>query len=196
MKNCMGLITLVVTLVFLCPVSAQAQEQPVAQQVAPGMTGSFSFHSDLVLQQAGPKSPAVAGLLSFLIPGVGSYYAGYATHGTTHLLVGLGSAGVSLIGFGMAVTTCLFSCSPEEEAAEAAWTGVFLVGFAAYTVNWVWSVVTAVGDANRYNRVVGGGVASWIQPDVRVLTSTPTAFSTLAPRTGPRLGLQVAKSSF
>lgn len=79
------------------------------------------------------KSPLAAGLLSFLIPGVGSFYAGNSNHGFAHLSIALGAAFISLAQCGQGHDA---PCGGASDAAA-------LISL----VNWPWSIVTAVRDA-------------------------------------------------
>lgn len=78
-------------------------------------------------------SAVAAGVLSGIVPGVGSYYAGNAAHGTAHLTVALASGLVSLVVCGQGHDA---PCGGMSNAAA-------LVSI----VNWGWSIVTAVHDA-------------------------------------------------
>ena len=89
----------------------------------------------------GIKSPTVAGVTSYLLPGVGSWYAGNDQHARTHGLIalGLGITGVAL----SAGRDCYDMCVPP--------TLLGTLVFVGYLTNGVWSVVTAVQDAHAYN---------------------------------------------
>ncbi len=82
------------------------------------------------------KSTYVAGLLSLLLPGAGSFYAGNSAHGWTHLLIEAGTFGA---GFLVAHT-----CNGELGCGIEVLTGVGVVLIA----NQVWSIVTAVRDVS------------------------------------------------
>lgn len=84
------------------------------------------------------KQPVGAGLLSYVYPGVGSFYAGHTRHGVTHLAVAMGAM-LALMGSAI-----------DEEASPRASAGTALVGI--YLVNWGWSIVSAVNDARAVNR--------------------------------------------
>jgi hypothetical protein len=118
---------------------------------------------------ADSKSPVLAGVLSFLIPGVGSFYAGNTNHGLVHLGIDLGAIVVMSAGFS----------GNNQGAAD--------VGYFAYIGNWIWSIFTAVGDANAYNGspsgkavgeldlqpVIGGQGPGAVQRGVRTATPLP-----------------------
>ncbi len=91
------------------------------------------------------KSPFIAGTLSLLFPGAGSFYAGNARHGWIHVGV-TAAAAVTVLASSQ---SCKRNC-PNE-------VGATLLGFAAFAVNEVWSIVTAVNDANASNRRLGTG---------------------------------------
>lgn len=84
------------------------------------------------------RQPVGAGLLSYVYPGVGSFYAGHTRHGVTHLAVAMGAM-LALMGSGI-----------EDETSPRASAGTALVGI--YLVNWGWSIVSAVNDARAVNR--------------------------------------------
>ncbi|MBI5601145.1 MAG: hypothetical protein HY944_06225 [Gemmatimonadetes bacterium] len=79
------------------------------------------------------KSPVAAGLLSLLVPGVGSFYAGNSKHGFTHFGVALGAAFVAMASCGQGHDS---PCGGASDAAAL-----------VTLVNWPWSIVTAVRDA-------------------------------------------------
>lgn len=82
------------------------------------------------------KSAYVAGLLSFLLPGVGSFYAGNSAHGWTHMLIEVGTFGAGL--------TVAHTCNGELGCGIEVLTGVGVVLIA----NQIWSIVTAVRDVS------------------------------------------------
>lgn len=96
---------------------------------------------------SGWKSPGVAGVLSVVVPGAGSLYAGNARHAAIHF--GLDVVGWVGIMVAMAVPEdCKGGCQTPYSAAA-------LAGLVIIPVNRVWSVVTAVGDADAHNRAAG-----------------------------------------
>lgn len=97
----------------------------------------------------GEKDPFVAGLLSWVVPGVGSFYAGNSRHGVTHLVTHVAS--YALILGGAASCTTNYSGAATCSTSSGALVGV---GFVALLVNDVWSIFTAVGDA-RATRTAG-----------------------------------------
>ncbi|MFN8582571.1 MAG: hypothetical protein U0163_16550 [Gemmatimonadaceae bacterium] len=84
------------------------------------------------------REPAGAGVLSYLFPGMGSFYAGHTRHGVTHMALTFILVGVSM------------SESPSGEWDDDTQRTLFT----AYVVNWGWSIVTAVRDARANNRWV------------------------------------------
>lgn len=92
----------------------------------------------------GEKSPFLAGALSgLLLPGLGSFYAGNSGHGVRHLAI----AGVALVG--VVVGAEQTGCSLEAGSSGCTLLDISL---GVYVVNWVWSIVVGVNDANDYNR--------------------------------------------
>jgi hypothetical protein len=134
--------------------------------------------------QAG-KSPLLAGLLSWLVwPGVGSYYAGNSSHGTRHVAISV----VSLGGAIALIATCDSDgfCDFDHDAARLS-VAIGLV--AVYVGNSVWSIITAVSDAEEFNRQLTAGNVSF-RPTLTRLT-TPILHQPLS-----RLGLQVVNVRF
>lgn len=87
------------------------------------------------------KSPVAAGLLSALMPGVGSFYAGNSRHGFVHLGIALGAGAVSFMQCGL--------------GNDAPCGGISNVATLVQLVNWPWSIVNAVRDA----RASGNGAS-------------------------------------
>src|SRR6476659_8882551 len=89
----------------------------------------------------GFKSPTLAGVASYFLPGAGSWYAGNDQHARSHGLIalGLGVTGVVMT----AGRDCYDMCVPP--------TLLGTLVFVGYLTNGVWSVVTAVQDAHAYN---------------------------------------------
>lgn len=88
------------------------------------------------------KSPFGAGLMSWLVPGLGSFYAGDTGHGITHLAIGAGSFGI------MAATASGCNLFGEDEPT----CGIAVAAALVFVGNSVWSVFTAVDDAKQHNR--------------------------------------------
>ena len=93
------------------------------------------------LPDTGSKSPALAGVASYLLPGVGSWYAGNDHHARVHgaIALGLGITGMVMT----AGRDCYDMCMPP--------TLLGALVFFGYVTNDVWSVVTAVRDAHSHN---------------------------------------------
>ena len=89
----------------------------------------------------GIKSPTIAGVASYFLPGVGSWYAGNDQHARTHGAIALG---LGITGMAMNVgRDCYDMCVPPTLLGA-----VVVIG---YLTNDIWSVVTAVQDAHAYN---------------------------------------------
>lgn len=84
---------------------------------------------------SGEKDPFVAGVLSAIVPGVGSFYAGNSGHGLRHVIIHIGSYAV----LSSAALSCTGDC--KSNAAVAGVSALALIG------NGIWSIFTAVGDA-------------------------------------------------
>jgi hypothetical protein len=93
------------------------------------------------LPDTGFKSPTVAGVTSYLLPGVGSWYAGNEHHARVHgaIALGLGLTGMLT----SAGSDCYDMCIPP--------TLLGAVFFFGYVTNDIWSIVTAVRDAHSRN---------------------------------------------
>jgi len=128
--------------------------------VSPSLAPHIEANSPFVAP-ADRKDPAVAGILSFFLPGIGSFYAGNTTHGVVHLGVDLGAYAVMLGG------------------AYNLNGGALAAGYLVLLGNDIWSIFTAVDDANDYNsrgtapagRIVGD---LYIRPDINRTVATPT----------------------
>ncbi len=95
------------------------------------------------------RSGALAGILSAIIPGVGSFYAGNSTNGGIHLAVHLASIGVMVAGYSSACDNTFNICDESSGAFIVASSFAFV-----WFGNWVWSIVSGVNDASTYNRNV------------------------------------------
>ncbi|MDH3291996.1 MAG: hypothetical protein OEQ75_13390 [Gemmatimonadota bacterium] len=137
-----------------------------------------------VVQQRSEKSPWLAGILSFFLPyGTGSFYAGNNSHGIRHLVIG----GATAIGMGVSLLeACIdgFRVCDKDGSAYAI-GGVFALG---YLANWVWGTITAVSDANAYNR---GSTGASLQPGILVLEPAPGAVGVSA-----AVGLRIGRVTF
>ena len=119
----------------LSPVSASAQRISELRTVSPARvvvetpTLVREHAPPLLRADSGEKSAYVAGMLSFLVPGAGSFYAGNSTHGWTHMLIEVGTFGAGLV--------VARSCNGELGCGIEVLTGVgaVLIG------NQIWSVV-------------------------------------------------------
>ena len=133
---------LVVTLAILSPLSFGSAQWLTAPVAVEQYHATLSGISDSVTNSPSRRDPAVAGILSFLIPfGTGSFYAGNAKRGVIHLAVGVGSALLFMGNF------CVDECSGGSGADTRA-----AIGFGAFVVNWVTGTIGAVSDAKSFNR--------------------------------------------
>lgn len=85
------------------------------------------------------KDPFVAGALSWLVPGLGSFYAENSRHGKRHLIILGGSVVALAAGWNSCISSLAGSCT------------LMTLGYVAWLGNDVWAIVTAVQDANAYN---------------------------------------------
>lgn len=140
------------------------------------------------LQAVDRKDPLVAGILSWLIPGLGSFYAGNSGHGVRHLVIAVG--GYALLVAGAASDDCLYGDS----------CGLLYAGAGVIVVNAVWGIVTAVGDANAHNRGAGAArpgrvVGSlYVEPNIVGLSKQSAPSQALRPVQSS--GLQLLRVEF
>ncbi len=113
------------------------------------------------------KSPTLAGILSWLVwPGVGSYYAGNGGHGTRHVVIGVAAVAAAV----PLIVTCDNDgfCDFDNDTARLS----VLIGLGAVWLgNSVWSIITAVNDADKRNALVDAGSVS-IGPSLRPLVAS------------------------
>ena len=179
------------SLVAMCLTTLAYQADAQTLDSPPGLytavPATFSAFDTTLTQGRSEKSPALAGILSWLVfPGVGSYYAGNSGHGTRHLVIGLGALTVTIVGLAKAVDEIQTDLTVDEGSFALAG-----IGLLAYTVNSIWSIVVAVNDAGDYN----AGIASVIQPEVLILTSS-SGMAPIVPKVDRRVGLQLVRISF
>lgn len=96
------------------------------------------------------RNPGVAVLLSFLIPGIGSLYAGKIGKGIAILLVNIASW---IVGMLLAVLVAVVMTGGETtDAAVAAGTVImFTIISVVPLVAWVYSMFAAYADTKEYN---------------------------------------------
>ena len=133
--------TITILAFLLAAIAPESGAQRVdATRVGAARTMMLSHESDGFIAPTPPprsddgqKDVLVAGLLSVVLPGLGSFYAGNERHGWTHVLVLAGS----VVAMGAGASSCGTggSCS------------LVGLGYATYVVNGIWSIFTAVTDA-------------------------------------------------
>jgi len=150
-------------LLVVTPSALAAQQLPLAFN--PHTPGEAS---PVAVQARGGKSPTLAALLSWLVwPGVGSYYAGNSGHGTRHLAIGAVAVGVAV----PLLVTCDNDgfCDFDNDGARLS----VVAGLGAvYVANSIWSILTAISDAEDYNERVQSGRVSF-EPAVKPLPVIP-----------------------
>jgi TM2 domain-containing membrane protein YozV len=183
MQKSLARLTLLAAALALVPGVARAQGAATAAMVGPRVelaqayyTATPATYDTPIVQAADRKDPTVAGLLSWFIPGLGSFYAGHSGHGIRHIAIHVG--GLVLLVAGLAAATddlvcdSFGNCNLEEGSFALAGVGYLVV-----LANDIWAIITAVGDANAYNRGAGGArpgrvVGSlYLDPSVRALGS-------------------------
>jgi len=177
------MVFLALLLFAVAPGKLIAQEEvsgPLPQFVA-----SFHAPADVLrptgLQAADRKEPLVAGLLSWLFPGLGNFYAGNSGHGVRHVIIEV--AGLGLLVAGAAQNT-------DPNSLEVQGGGLIIAGLVVVVVNGVWSIFSSIKDVETYNRRAAGGrpgAALDVGPVFRVLSGDDGA---------PRAGLEVVRLTF
>ncbi len=180
-------LSLIVAMTFIQPIDTAAQLNTGWTEPSALRTIGFERQQE---RRFGEKSPALAGLLSFLIvPGAGSFYGGNSGHGVRHLVI----AGATIIG---AVAGFSAACDGDFELCNEDDAG-FAVGtlsLVAYVVNWVWGGVTAIGDANAYNRDLRASALRFSPSVVRLAGEKNTAG--LLGSTRVRTGIRIMQVTF
>lgn len=126
-------VILMIAIVFMASTSASAQFMNTG-------SGNMSQSTNQPVQHtSSEKSPALAGLLSFVLPGAGQFYNGESKKGWNDLGWQLGGYLVTSIGAGLAYS------SPEVGAVLVSCGGLFML------VNGIGSIVDAVKSAKRIN---------------------------------------------
>lgn len=88
------------------------------------------------------KNPGLAGLMSTVVPGAGSFYAGNGGHGVRHLTI----AGLSALAARSGLRHCEIPFGDTDGCTVAAVSSV------AFIANWIWAITVGVGDARRHNQ--------------------------------------------
>ena len=157
--------------------SSLAQAQRLSESRVGMSAASAPIVADVtaVPQQAvDHKEPVVAGVLSWLIPGLGSFYAGNSKHGVIHLGVHLGAFVLYVVGLASAVDT--IDSYGNVSSGSFALAGISLI---AILVNDVWSIFTAVGDANAHN---GGATPGRVVGELNLAPANMAIPSSFAPQ--------------
>ena len=158
--------TLLCGVLLLVPPTATAAQQLAAQVVSP-VTRSDENPVAAPQSTLSRKSPTLAAILSWLVwPGVGSYYAGNSGHGTRHLLIGVAAVGAAI----PLLVTCDNDgfCDFDNDTARLS----VVVGLGAIALgNSIWSIITAVNDAEKRNALVDAGTVSF-SPSLRPLVAS------------------------
>jgi hypothetical protein len=187
--------TLALSVLVVAASSVTADAQRMSESRVGVVVAPFATDAELAQQAASRKEPVLAGVLSWIIPGVGSFYAGNSKHGAIHLGIHVVSFIVMIAGAAAAVETIDYTTGEVSEGG----IGLYLVGLLALFVNDIWSIFTAVGDANKANAGSSGGggrVVGELQlaPELRGVGSTISM--TEAGVNGKRLGLQLIKLQY
>ena len=173
--------SLVLSFFLLAPGVLTAQ-QDRAEWPSPWVA-SLETPADVIglaeLQGAVHKEPIIAGVLSWLLPGLGSFYADNSKHGVRHLII----EGVGLVVF-------IAGAAMENDKAGSG-DGLIIAGYTVFIVNGVWSIITAVQDANAFNNRKGAGPLE-VRPAIRRLVGGGGPLTPAA----SRAGLEVVRLTF
>lgn len=116
---------------------------PVSPSRAAGVATDSLTLLAAPMAEGSPRSAALAGAASFLLPGLGSFYASHPTHGLVHMAIHLGAGTLALAG----TVSCAIAWGGTTDCEE----GGMQVVAAVWLVNWGWAIVTGVNDAKAYN---------------------------------------------
>ena len=168
-----------VSLLLAAPSTAQVLQAPTDDSVT--------------VRPVARKDPGAAFLISFasgfaLLPGLGSFYAGNSRHGARHLIIGFAATGAFL-----ASLKGIYGCAYFNEWCidpQGAWLVLTVAALFTYAGNYVWSLGTAVEDANAFNRRRRAARTLGFRPSIIDLSSRPPATSSPSlPRWRIGLGL-------
>ena len=131
-------VILMIAIVFMASTSASAQFMNTGSGNMSQSTNQQTYHS------ASEKSPAVAGLLSFVLPGAGQFYNGENSKGWSDLAWQVGGYLATSIGSGIVV-------SASSDAGIILGAILMIGGAATCGYNGVASIIDAVRSAKRIN---------------------------------------------
>ena len=175
--------------VFLAALGVMAPDL-AAQEAVPSFASGFSYPvppSITPPQSTGEKSVALAVALNALIfPGLGNFYAGNNGHGWRHVGLAVGGGVIFLVG---AVEAVEYDFDNDDGGA------LLVVGALILAGNWVWSIVSAVKDAEAAGRPPssGGALPSMLRPRLVPLGLDSEAGG---PMGRARVGLQLIEVRF
>lgn len=121
---------------------------------------------------AGEKSPALAGLLSFVIPGAGQFYNGESSKAWVDLGVQVGCGVVAIVGSRVAANAVI------KNSTAGYYVGLALTGLAGVgaLVNEITSIIDAVNSAKKIN--IANGYAYFETEKGTLLGVSPALVST------------------
>ena len=99
----------------VAPLTLVAQQEP--SERTPQFVASFRVSADVLgsaSAQADRKEPLVAGLLSWVFPGLGNFYAGQAGHGWRHI-------GIEVVGLGVLIAGAVQNADDPAGEDGAGW---------------------------------------------------------------------------
>jgi hypothetical protein len=107
--------------------------------------------SETAPQRLDRKNAVLAGSMSAILAGTGSYYAGDAVHGARHSSTQLVAVLFFTIGKTWEWRECFHVFEPEDPNCGSGGKVLYSAALAVGVVNGIWSVFTAVADARAYN---------------------------------------------
>jgi hypothetical protein len=93
----------------------------------------------IIIQQRPPKSPAAAGILSVLFPGLGTIYNGFVTKGILYVVIFVG------------LLVTLIKAAEDGDAAPIVFLSLMMAGF------WFFQIIDGINGAKAVNQAALGG---------------------------------------
>lgn len=110
---------------------------------------TYDYHQ-YIPEFGDPYNPAVSGVCSFFVPGLGQMFSGEVGRGFAFLGGSAACGLVGFIGYGVAMT----SAYDGNSSGAGAGVGLFLIGFGAMVAVDIWSIVDAVNVAKVNNMYI------------------------------------------
>jgi hypothetical protein len=95
----------------------------------------------VIIQQRPPKSPAAAGILSIIFPGLGTIYNGFVSKGILYVIIFVG------------ILVTLIKASEEGPAVPIVFLSLTMAGF------WFFQIIDSINGAKAINQAAAGQAA-------------------------------------